>query len=92
MLPLPHPRVVCQSVADGGVLLHTEGEVYFGLNAVALRIWELLPPSCRTLDEVCAALAAAYPDAPPDQLRQDVVDLIDQLRQQGLVIEAAAAS
>jgi hypothetical protein len=86
MLPLPHPRVVFQAVSDGGVLLHTEGEVYFGLNAVALRIWQLLPPSCRTLDEMCSALSAQYPDVPADQLRQDVVELLAQLTEQGLVL------
>jgi hypothetical protein len=91
MLPTPHPRVVCQPVAEGGVLLNTEGEVYFGLNAVALRIWQLLPPSSPTLDELCASLAAAYPDAASEQLRQDVLELLDQLREQGLVVDRAAA-
>lgn len=89
MLPLPHPSVVFQPVSDGGVLLNTKEEVYFGLNAVALRIWQLLPPSCRTLDELCTALARGYPDVPVDQLRQDVIELLDALRHQGLVVSQA---
>jgi hypothetical protein len=84
--------VVSQSVSDGGVLLHTEGEIYFGLNAVGMRVWELLPPSCATLDELCAALTQTYPDAPADQLRRDVLDLLEQLLANGLVVGAAPAA
>ena len=91
MLPLPHPKVVSQTVSDGGVLLDTAGEVYFGLNAVGMRVWQLLPPSCKTLDELCANLAQAYPDVTPDQLRQDVTELLDQLGKQGLLVPAGAA-
>jgi hypothetical protein len=90
MLPLPHPKVVVQPVSEGGVLLNTEGEVYFGLNPVALHIWQLLPPSCRTLDELCGALGNRYPDVPADQLRQDVVELLDELAAQGLVLPVEA--
>ena len=92
MLPRPHPKVVSQPVSDGGVLLDTAAEVYFGLNAVGMRVWQLLPPSCTTLDDLCAALARVYPDAPPDQLRQDVRELLDQLEQQGLVQPASVAA
>jgi hypothetical protein len=77
---------VSQTVADGGVLLDTASEVYFGLNAVGMRVWQLLPPSCQTLDEICATLAQTYPDVAPEQLRQDVTELLDQLKQQGLIV------
>ncbi len=91
MLPLPHPKVVWQTVSDGGVLLDTAGEVYFGLNAVGIRVWQLLPPSCTTLEELCATLAQGYPEVGPDQIRQDVTELLWQLEQQGLLVPARSA-
>ena len=36
---------LASAVEDGAVLLHAGQEVYYGLNAVGARIWQLLPPS-----------------------------------------------
>jgi hypothetical protein len=81
-----HPAVICERVADGAVLLHREEEVYFGLNEVALRIWELLPPISRDLDELCTRLERDYPMVAPAELRGDVVDLLTELAAHGLVV------
>jgi hypothetical protein len=78
--------VVCRAVEHGAVLLHTEDEVYFGLNAVGLQIWELLPV-CEDVDALCAALAGRYPDVAPERLRADVLELLDELRLGKLVVE-----
>jgi hypothetical protein len=86
MLPRVNPAAICQRVADGAVLLHREEEVYFGLNSVATRIWELLPPVCGSLDELCDNLSSEYPAVPPAELRGDVVELLEQLAECGLVI------
>ena len=88
MLPSPHPKVVSQAVEDGGVLLDTADEVYFGLNGVGMRVWQLLPPACRTIAELCATLSQTYPDVAPEQLREDVTELLGQLEQQGLVVSS----
>jgi hypothetical protein len=79
-------------VSDGGVLLDTAAEVYFGLNAVGMRVWQLLPPSCQTLDELCATLAQTYPEVAPEELRRDVTELLAQLEQQGLLVSASPAT
>jgi hypothetical protein len=76
-----------QTVADGAVLLHTQDEIYFGLNAVGARVWQLLP-DCAELGEVCAALSASYPDADPQVIRADVAELLTQLCDNRLVVEA----
>ena len=55
MLPSPAPGVLFQALPDGAVLLDTRSEVYFGLNAVGARVWQLLPGS-RSLDELSAAV------------------------------------
>jgi len=88
MLPKPHPAVLFQPVPEGAILLHMEQEVYFGLNPVGAEIWQLLPPACRDLDEVCAELRRRYPDVPADELRNDVTELLNDLASHGLVIPA----
>ena len=89
MLPSPHPAVMFQTVGDGAVLLHTHDEIYFGLNAVGARIWQMLPPTCVEVDEVCSWLAVVYPDADPTEIRADVDALLSQLREHHLVIDPA---
>ena len=78
-----------REVSEGAVLLQMEDEIYFGLNAVGARIWQLLPPASNSLEELCAQLGASYPDAAPDQLRADVSELLAQLLEQKLLVEAA---
>jgi Coenzyme PQQ synthesis protein D (PqqD) len=84
-LPIPHRAVVFQTVADGAVLLNPADEVYYGLNSVGVRIWELLA-ECRDLDELCARLGAEYPDVELEQLRDDASELIAGLQDAGLVV------
>lgn len=84
-LPHPAPGVLFQPVPDGAVLLDTRSEVYFGLNAVGARIWQLLPPATRTEDELCAAVREAYPDAPAEAVRADLASLLRALKDAGLV-------
>ena len=86
MLPRPHPGVLFKTVSDGAVLLHVEEEIYFGLNDVGTLIWQLLPPACRDLNELCSRLAEVYSDVPPQVLRADVVELLNELEANQLVV------
>ncbi len=87
MLPVADPKVIYKALLDGeAVLFSTEEEVYFGLNEVGARVWELLPPATKSLDELCAALAVQYPDADPAMIRADVMELIAELSSHRLVI------
>ena len=86
MLPRPHPNVLFKTVSDGAVLLHVEEEIYFGLNDVGTLIWQLLPPACRDLNELCTRLAEVYSDVPPEVLRADVVELLTELEANQLVV------
>ena len=89
-LPNPSPQVIHRALPDGAVLFSTADEVYFGLNAVASKVWELLPPRLSTIGELCAALAAEYPDAPAATIRTDVLELLDQLRENALTVPPPA--
>lgn len=89
-LPTPVPGVLFQALDDGAVLLSPATELYFGLNHVGARVWELLPPATSTLEELCARFREIYPDA-GDTLERDVAALLDQLLTEGLVNAAARA-
>lgn len=90
MLPVANPNVIYKALAEGAVLLSTADEVYFGLNEVGARVWERLPPVLNTLDEMCAAIAAEYPDADPETVRADVSALLAELTSFGLVVSRDA--
>ncbi|HEX6533536.1 MAG TPA: PqqD family protein [Gemmatimonadaceae bacterium] len=86
MLPVANPKVIFKALSDGAVLFSTEDEVYFGLNAVGARVWELLPPASSTLDELCATIAAQYPDVDPQMILADVRELLGELAAHRLVL------
>jgi hypothetical protein len=56
---------------------------YFGLNAVGAFIWQFLQ-SPRTLMEICRAVEGAF-EVDAEKCTRDVVNLIGELREQGLV-------
>lgn len=87
ILPRPHPAVMFREVSDGAVLLQLEDEIYFGLNPVGARVWQLLPPVCTDLEALCERLGEVYPEVPPEQLLADVTELLGQLRENKLLVE-----
>lgn len=89
MLPIPNPQVIFKSVSEGAVLFHTGEEVYFGLDPVGAQIWELLPPRCRTWEELLLALQKMYPEVEASTIGQDTIELLRELRVHGLVSSPA---
>jgi hypothetical protein len=82
-------HVLFQAVADGGVLLDTRAETYYGLNAVGARVCELLPGH-QTMESLCDALAGEYPEVAAGQLRSDVEELLAALAAHGLLERVVA--
>lgn len=91
LLPLVSPNVIYRALDDGGILLSTTDEVYYGLNLVGVRVWELLPPALSTVDELCLALESTYPDVDRDTIRADVAAMLADLTALGLVVPRDAA-
>lgn len=85
MLPTRNPNVIFKALATGAVLYSTADEVYFGLNPVGVRVWELLPPAQQTLDGLCGVLCTEYPDVPAEVIRSDVAEILEELSKLGLV-------
>jgi hypothetical protein len=82
-------HVLFQAVAEGGVLLDTRAETYFGLNAVGARVCELLPDH-ETVESLCDVLGDEYPEVAAEQLRTDVEELLEALAGHGLLERAGA--
>jgi hypothetical protein len=91
VLPTRNPKVIFKALANGAVLYSTADEVYFGLNAVGVRIWELLPPAKHRLDDLCSVISSEYPDVPADVIRTDVIEVLDELAKLGLVQPATSS-
>jgi hypothetical protein len=89
-LPHPSPSAIFKELDEGGVLLSTTDEVYFGVNPVGARIWALLPPVSATFGELCSELERVYPDAGADQIRMDAQEFIQALIGNGLVVHTPA--
>jgi hypothetical protein len=92
VLPTRNPKVIFKALATGAVLYSTAEEVYFGLNAVGVRIWELLPPAQLRLDDLVNVLVSEYPGVPADVIRADVVEVLDELTKLGLVQPATQST
>src|SRR5687767_15353149 len=88
MLPTRNDAVIYRAWSEGAVLFSLTDEVYYGLNAVAAEVWEMLPPSHMSLDSLCAELAARHPEVPAGDLRTDVIELLASLQSFGLLIPA----
>lgn len=78
--------VVARQLTGETVILDLEKGIYFGLNAVGTRIWELLEQG-QTPRHVCAVLAEEYEVAPAD-VERDALTLVAELLARGLITPA----
>lgn len=91
-LPTPSPSVIFKPLDDGGVLLSTTDEVYFGVNGVGARIWSLLPPATRTFAEMCSVLASEFPDVDITRIRRDALDFVNDVVGAGLATASSGGA
>lgn len=89
MLPHANPTVIFQKLEDGAVLFAPETEVYFGLNEVGAAIWQLVVAREQSLDGICSELARQHPEVAAATIRADVVELLEQLVDEGLARRAS---
>lgn len=74
------PQVRARMVGEETVLLHLESGIYFGLDPVGARAWQLIQAG-KSLSEACDAIIQEY-DVSRQVLEQDVLalarDLVDK--------------
>ncbi len=76
------------TVVDGELIgMSVEQGACYGLNTVGTRIWGLLAEP-RTIDSLCEQLTAEY-DVEAGDCLNDVLDLAENLRAEGLVTASA---
>jgi len=83
--------VVFREVPEGAILFCTETEIYFSLNPLGVRIWQLLPPTCSSEDEVVASLSRWFPEVDQRTISSDLQRLLEDLLANGLVEVPQAA-
>lgn len=76
-------EVLAHDLQGETVILNLNTGVYWGLDPVGTRIWQLLQKQTR-VDAIWQAMRAEY-DVAEDQLRQDLLDLLSRLLENGLV-------
>jgi LmbE family N-acetylglucosaminyl deacetylase len=77
------PDVMIQEVGGESVLLDLKTERYLGLNEVGTRMWQVLSES-ESIQAAYETLQAEY-DVTPEQLEEDLRNLIDRLLENVLI-------
>ncbi len=77
------PDVLISNMDGEAVLLDLQSETYFGLDEVGTRMWNALA-GAESIQVAFDVLASEY-DVEPDQLRQDLEELLNRLSEQGLL-------
>lgn len=81
--PLRAEHVVARTMEGEAVLLDLNSEEYYSLNEVGSRVWELADGQ-HSVGDMVDAIVTEY-EAERAQVREDVLDLLDELSREGLV-------
>jgi pyrroloquinoline quinone biosynthesis protein D len=81
--PRPNPQVTARDLRDEYILLGSTGDQMHMLNDTAREIF-LLCDGTRTLEQIAAALRATY-DITPEKARADVLRVIAELDEKGVL-------
>lgn len=74
---------VASDLAGEVVLLSLETGMYYGLDEVGARVWELIQQPA-TVENVCQTILAEY-EVEREQCQSDVLALLSQLSEAGLI-------
>ena len=78
-----HPSVITRELSGETVLLNLESGVYYGLDAVGTRVWQLIMQG-RTIASVCDTMIEEY-EVAAQVLHADVTRLVGELHDRGIV-------
>lgn len=84
-------EVVFREIDGEAVLLDLGTSIYFGLNGVGTRIWNLLQQD-GSLQKTLNSLEREYAGIPRDRLEQDLLELVNRMLEKGLLVEPVPAS
>jgi hypothetical protein len=84
------PEQVSCPLGDESAILNLKNTVYYGLNPVGARVWNLLQQQ-RTVGELRDALLEEY-DVDAGQCERDLLELLEKMRVEGLIQVRIAAA
>ena len=76
-------QVIAREVGEELVILDLAGGTYFGLDAVGMRIWQLMGES-KSLAEICEVMLDEY-DVSRAELERDIMILAGELSTRNLI-------
>jgi len=79
-----HRSVLSRELAGETVLLNLESGVYYGLDAIGTRVWNLLTEE-RTFDDVCTIMLQEF-DVARETLQGDLTTLVRELCEKQLLV------
>ena len=83
------PEQVSCPLGDEAAILNLRNTVYYGLNPVGARVWNLLQQP-RTVGELRDALLDEY-DVDAGRCEGDLLELLEKMRSEGLIQVRSAA-
>ena len=82
---------ISATVEGEAVILDTESGIYYGLNPVGTRVWNLVQGEPLTFEQLCDRVTAEF-DVDRDRCEHDLIELLGDLRSNGLVEVGDGAS
>ena len=82
--------VVVRELDGEAIILNLASGVYFGLDPVGTRMWQLIG-RLACLKDVLAAMRDEY-DAPAETIERDLLQLVSELTEKGLVTRIEAGT
>ena len=79
----PREGVMFQQLQEEAVLLNLDSGLYFGLDPIGTRIWNLLAEG-QSLPQIVSTIMAEY-EVDNEQCKADLLKLLGDLEAQGLV-------
>lgn len=83
------PEQVSCPLGDEAAILNLKNTVYYGLNPVGARVWNLLQQP-RTVGELRDALLDEF-DVEAGRCESDLLELLEKMRSEGLILVRSAA-
>ncbi|HVB85243.1 MAG TPA: PqqD family protein [Candidatus Dormibacteraeota bacterium] len=71
------------SLGDEAAILNMKNTVYYGLDPVGARVWDLVQQA-KSVGEIRDALLEEY-EVQAEECERDLLDLLRQMREQGLI-------
>ena len=79
-----NPEILSSKIGEEVILMSMEAESYFGLDAIATRIWQLLSEKPSTIDELVVHLLKEF-EINEITCKEDVIVFINELSSKKLI-------